>query len=73
MPPVSALPVASPPPASELDAVLAAQLEYATYRTERDPARPMLSRLFGEEAAGRLLRESLFDLPLRLARGEQAH
>mmetsp|Transcript_16202 Transcript_16202/g.51724 ORF Transcript_16202/g.51724 Transcript_16202/m.51724 type:complete len:287 (+) Transcript_16202:14-874(+) len=66
-------PPPSPPPASELDAVLAAQLEYATYRTERDPARPMLSRLFGEEAAGRLLRESLFDLPLRLARGEQAH
>ncbi|EOD16468.1 hypothetical protein EMIHUDRAFT_245098 [Emiliania huxleyi CCMP1516] len=55
--------LADPPP----------RFEYATYRTERDPARPMLSRLFGEEAAGRLLRESLFDLPLRLARGEQAH
>lgn len=43
----------------------AAQLEYVRYRTEEDPARPMLSRVFGAETSERLLREVLFDLPLR--------
>lgn len=43
-----------------------AQLAYSRYRADEDPARPMLSRLFGEEYTERLIREVLFDLPLRL-------
>jgi phycoerythrobilin:ferredoxin oxidoreductase len=42
-----------------------AQLAYQVYRAESDPARPMLTRLFGTEYAERLIREVLFDLPLR--------
>jgi hypothetical protein len=53
---------------ADLDAVHAAQLEYSRYRTEEDPARPMLSRIFGEHQTERLLREVLFDLPLVLQR-----
>ena len=43
-----------------------AQLSYASYRAESDPARPMLTRLFGAPYAERLIHEVLFDLPLRL-------
>ena len=43
-----------------------AQLAYSQYRADEDPARPMLSRLFGEEYAERVIREVLFDLPLRI-------
>ena len=51
-----------------------AQLAYSRYRADEDPARPMLTRLFGEEYAERLIRELLFDLPLRLGvpDGEEA-
>ena len=49
--------------AEDLAIVRAAQLEYAQYRITRDPARPMLSRLFGGDATERLLTETLFDLP----------
>ena len=49
-----------------LGGVREAQLSYARYRAESDPARPMLTRLFGGEFAERLIREVLFDLPLRL-------
>mmetsp|Transcript_49984 Transcript_49984/g.82885 ORF Transcript_49984/g.82885 Transcript_49984/m.82885 type:complete len:310 (+) Transcript_49984:81-1010(+) len=45
-----------------------AQLEYALYRTEKDPARGMLTRLFGAAFTERLLREVLFDLPMWLDR-----
>ena len=48
---------------AELAQVEARQLSYATYRAEQDPARPMLTRLFGETYAERLIREVLFDLP----------
>jgi hypothetical protein len=51
---------------ADLEAVHAAQLEYSRYRTEEDPARPMLSRIFGKHETERLLREVLFDLPLVL-------
>ena len=43
------------------------QLEYADYRIEKDPARAMLQRLFGDEYSERLIREALFDLPRVLA------
>lgn len=43
-----------------------AQLAYSRYRADEDPARPMLTRLFGAVYAERLIRELLFDLPLRL-------
>ena len=56
----TAVPLADP---LGLNAVRERQLSYATYRAEKDPARPMLTRLFGEEYAERLIREVLFDLP----------
>ena len=43
-----------------------AQIAYARYRADSDPARPMLARLFGSQYAERLIREVLFDLPLRM-------
>ena len=46
-----------------LEAVREAQLSYASYRGGQDPARPMLTRLFGESFAERLIAEVLFDLP----------
>ena len=48
---------------SQLARVREAQLRYADYRTERDPARGMLTRLFGSDFTERLIREVLFDLP----------
>ena len=59
----AAQPLADP---SARSAVQDAQLSYARYRAEEDPARPMLTRLFGEDFAERLIREVLFDLPLTL-------
>lgn len=56
----NAKPLADP---GALSAVRERQLSYATYRAEEDPARPMLTRLFGEAYAERLIREVLFDLP----------
>ena len=47
----------------------AEQLAYATYRAEKDPARGMLSRLFGAEFTERLIDEVLFDLPRAIAAG----
>jgi len=47
-------------------AVRKAQLSYARYRAEEDPARPMLTRLFGSDFAERLIHEALFDLPFHL-------
>ena len=48
---------------SQLARVREAQLAYACYRTERDPARGMLTRLFGKELTERLICEVLFNLP----------
>ena len=60
-----------PQPEERLRIACDAQLAYSRYRADEDPARPMLSRLFGEDFAERLIREVLFDLPLRLEK-EQA-
>ena len=46
--------------AAALGDVRAAQRSYSLYRAESDPARPMLTRLFGEEFAERLIGEVLF-------------
>eukprot|EP00964_Phaeocystis_antarctica_P012856 scaffold7040_cov66-Phaeocystis_antarctica.AAC.9 len=59
-----ALPAAD---AATLARVHTRQLEYADYRIEKDPARAMLQRLFGDEYSERLIREALFDLPRVLA------
>ena len=40
-----------------------AQLEYASYRAEKDPARGMLTRLYGADFTEKLIRQVLFDLP----------
>jgi phycoerythrobilin:ferredoxin oxidoreductase len=53
-----------------LGSVREAQLAYSTYRAESDPARPMLTRLFGADYAERLIREVLFDLPTLLQAAE---
>ena len=47
----------------ELAAVRQAQLEYQHYRAEKDPARGMLTGLFGGDFTERLIHEVLFDLP----------
>mmetsp|Transcript_4153 Transcript_4153/g.10782 ORF Transcript_4153/g.10782 Transcript_4153/m.10782 type:complete len:276 (+) Transcript_4153:74-901(+) len=64
----SAEPLTDP---AALAVVKESQLAYTRYRAEEDPARPMLSRLFGETFAERLIREVLFDLPLFLEAAEQ--
>lgn len=43
-----------------LSDVREAQVSYSRYRAESDPARPMLTRLFGAEYAERLIHEALF-------------
>lgn len=53
-----------------LEQVRAAQIKYSEYRVEKDPARGMLTRLFGEECTERLIQEVFFDLPLWLQRRE---
>jgi phycoerythrobilin:ferredoxin oxidoreductase len=56
--------------AAALGDVRAAQRSYSRYRAESDPARPMLTRLFGEEFAERLIGEVLFpSLPVTRAEG----
>ena len=59
---VSAAQLATKRRADSLDS----QLSYSTYRAENDSARPMLTRLYGEGFAERLISEVLFDLPLRM-------
>lgn len=58
---------------AELLEVKTAQLEYQQYRAEKDPARGMLTNLFGGEFTERLIHEVLFDLPLSMEekRGER--
>ena len=53
-----------------LGAVREAQLSYSRYRAACDPARPMLTRLFGEEFAETLIADALFDLDVWIE-GEQ--
>lgn len=49
-----------------------AQLEYQHYRADKDPARGMLTSLFGAEFTERLIHEVLFDLPLQLNESRRA-
>ena len=57
-----------------LGEVREAQLSYSRYRAASDPARPMLTRLFGGEFAEELIADALFDLDAWIAtsgEGEQ--
>jgi len=44
--------------------VVAQHLSYSHYRAEKDPARGMLKRMYGEEWTERFIHDFLFDLPL---------
>lgn len=48
-------------------AILKAQKSYANYRAEKDPARGMLTRLYGEEWTEEYIHGFLFDLDRQLA------
>ena len=48
-------------------ALEAAQRDYCEYRAENDPARGMLTRLYGGDRAERLIRNFLFHTDDRLA------
>ena len=52
---------------SKLDAILAAQKRYADYRATKDPARGMLTRLYGSEWTEEYIHGFLFDLERKLA------
>ena len=49
------------------DELEAAQRDYCEYRAENDPARGMLTRLYGGDRAERLIRDFLFHTDDRLA------
>lgn len=51
----------------ELSKILQAQKSYADYRAEKDPARGMLTRLYGEEWTEEYIHGFLFDLERQLA------
>lgn len=51
----------------KLSAVLQAQKSYADYRAEKDPARGMLTRLYGAEWTEEYIHGFLFDLERQLA------
>ena len=51
----------------ELSAILKAQKSYADYRAEKDPARGMLTRLYGEEWTEEYIHGFLFDLDRQLS------
>ncbi len=51
----------------QLAAILKAQQSYANYRAEKDPARGMLTRLYGEEWTEEYIHGFLFDLDRQLA------
>jgi len=51
----------------QLSAILQAQKSYANYRAEKDPARGMLTRLYGEEWTEEYIHGFLFDLERQLA------
>jgi phycoerythrobilin:ferredoxin oxidoreductase len=51
----------------QLAAILKAQKSYADYRAEKDPARGMLTRLYGEEWTEEYIHGFLFDLDRQLA------
>lgn len=51
----------------KLSAILDAQKNYAEYRAEKDPARGMLTRLYGSEWTEEYIHGFLFDLERKLA------
>ena len=51
----------------QLSAILQAHKNYANYRAEKDPARGMLTRLYGEEWTEEYIHGFLFDLERKLA------
>lgn len=51
----------------QLSAILQAQKSYANYRAEKDPARGMLTRLYGAEWTEEYIHGFLFDLDRQLA------
>ncbi|MBE9046616.1 phycoerythrobilin:ferredoxin oxidoreductase [Pleurocapsales cyanobacterium LEGE 10410] len=51
----------------QLSAILKAQKSYSDYRAEKDPARGMLTRLYGSEWAEEYIHGFLFDLERKLA------
>ena len=51
----------------QLAAIVKAQTSYANYRAEKDPARGMLTRLYGSEWAEEYIHGFLFDLERKLA------
>ena len=52
---------------SKLDEILTAQKRYADYRATKDPARGMLTRLYGSEWTEEYIHGFLFDLERKLA------
>ena len=50
----------------KLDDILQAQLNYVNYRAEKDPARGMFTRLYGEEWTEEYINGFLFDLPRQI-------
>ena len=51
----------------QLDDILQAQKRYLNYRAEKDPARGMFTRLYGEEWTEEYIHGFLFDLERKLA------
>lgn len=51
----------------ELEKIKTAQLQYIAYRAEKDPARGMFTRLYGEEWTEEYIHGFLFDLERQLA------
>jgi phycoerythrobilin:ferredoxin oxidoreductase len=52
-----------------LAAIYEAQMRYLRYRAEKDPARGMLKRFYGEEWTEEYIHGFLFDLERQLANG----
>jgi phycoerythrobilin:ferredoxin oxidoreductase len=54
---------------ARLQAIYDAQLRYLRYRAEKDPARGMLKRFYGEEWTEEYIHGFLFDLEHQIATG----
>ncbi len=54
---------------AELDRIMQSQLAYLRYRAEKDPARGMLTRFYGEEWTEEYIHGFLFDLERKLPEG----
>lgn len=51
---------------NQRDEIIQAQLRYVNYRAEKDPARGMFTRLYGQEWTEKYIHGFLFDLPEKL-------